>query len=385
MSQVTSSPTNSPGGASRPSGRRRWPGAVVVVVVLVAILVVIADHVTLGYYAIQPGEAQAVGPLVHVPPSKAHKLDGSVLLTDVFLSPVTLLGYVPDLLSSNTDLVPSSEVLGPDTSPAELTDQGYLQMAQSQDSAKTLALRSLGYHVGQREAGALVFSVAPGSPASSTLQVAQIITAVDGKATPNSCAFISAVHSIPAGTVAHLSVEESTVTPQAVVKPGPVVQRDITLGKPRPVPVSGCPGVSGPAQGYVGISVGSQIDYRYPFPIKVDVNQIGGPSAGLAMTLGIMDKLSNGDLTGHRKVAATGTIDPTGAVGDVSGVPQKTIAVEQAGATAFLVPPQELSAARSKATPSLHVYAVSSLGQALSVLRQLGGDVPNPNAATRPS
>jgi PDZ domain-containing protein len=63
-------------------------------------------------------------------------------------------------------------------------------------------------------------------------------------------------------------------------------------------------------------------------------------------------------------------------VEDVGGVPQKTIAVERAGATVFFVPPQELSAARSKATPQLHVYAVSTLAQALRILKHLGGTMP---------
>ena len=73
---------------------------------------------------------------------------------------------------------------------------------------------------------------------------------------------------------------------------------------------------------------------------------IGGPSAGLAMTLGIIDKLSSGRLTGNRIVAATGTIDQNGNVGDVGGVAEKTIAVERAGATVFFVPSVELQAAR---------------------------------------
>jgi PDZ domain-containing protein len=60
-------------------------------------------------------------------------------------------------------------------------------------------------------------------------------------------------------------------------------------------------------------------------------------------------------------------------VGDVGGVPQKTIAVERAGATVFFVPPQEYKAALSKDTPQLHVYAVSTLDQALAILKRLGG------------
>ncbi len=83
---------------------------------------------------------------------------------------------------------------------------------------------------------------------------------------------------------------------------------------------------------------------------------IGGPSAGLAMTLGIIDKLSSGRLTGNRIVAATGTIDQYGNVGDVGGVAEKTIAVERAGATIFFVPSVELGDRRvqgDSATPRL--------------------------------
>ena len=104
---------------------------------------------------------------------------------------------------------------------------------------------------------------------------------------------------------------------------------------------------------------------------------IGGPSAGLAMTLGIMDKLSSGRLTGKRIVAATGTIDQNGSVGDVGGVAEKTMAVERAGATVFFVPSVEFQAAESKATPQLHVYAVNNLNQVLRILKRLGGKVPD--------
>ena len=99
------------------------------------------------------------------------------------------------------------------------------------------------------------------------------------------------------------------------------------------------------------------------------------------MTLGIIDKLSGGDLTGKRTVAATGTIDPQGDVGDVGGVPQKTIAVERAGATVFFVPPQEYAAAMSKDTPQLHVYSVSSLDQALTDTEAPRGHHARPSRA----
>jgi PDZ domain-containing protein len=102
------------------------------------------------------------------------------------------------------------------------------------------------------------------------------------------------------------------------------------------------------------------------------------------MTLGVIDELTGGKLTGGKTVAATGTIDAQGNVGDVGGVPQKTIAVENAGATIFMVPPQELAAAKSKQAKGLQIYAVSTLDQALAVLAAHGGVVP-PEPATATS
>jgi PDZ domain-containing protein len=130
---------------------------------------------------------------------------------------------------------------------------------------------------------------------------------------------------------------------------------------------------------YLGVSLETQQAWHFPVNVRVRIPDVGGPSAGLSMTLGIIDKLSGGHLTGNRVVAATGTIDPEGDVGDVGGVAQKTIAVERAGATVFFVPPQEYQAAMSKDTPQLHVYAVSSLDQALRILKRLGGTVPPGN------
>ena len=123
----------------------------------------------------------------------------------------------------------------------------------------------------------------------------------------------------------------------------------------------------------LGIQPEDQVDYTYPFPVSIDVTNIGGPSAGLAMTLGVIDALTSGSVTGGHTVAATGTMDASGDVGDVGGVPQKTVAVENAGATIFLVPPQEYKAALSKDRPGLKIYAVSTLDQALAVLAAHGG------------
>ncbi|QES48466.1 hypothetical protein DEJ50_12205 [Streptomyces venezuelae] len=122
-----------------------------------------------------------------------------------------------------------------------------------------------------------------------------------------------------------------------------------------------------------------------PEHVKVDLNlaDVGGPSAGLLFSLGIVDKLdgdgSGGDLTGGRTVAGTGTIDAKGAVGPVGGVALKTQAAHRDGATVFLVPKAECSDAQSELPEGLQLIPVTSLTDAVSSLRELkrGGNVPS--------
>jgi len=359
----------------------RTVATVVVVAVLAVVLVgIVASRITLNEYVLSPGQAQAVGPLITVAGTK-HLAKGRILLTDVFVSQVTLLELLPDHLNGNDQLVPASELVDPGISTSELTDQGYLEMAQSQTDAKVAALRRLGYRVPEHDAGAVVTGIVAGSPAASVLQVGQVITAVNGSPTLTACAVTAALHGVPKGGRVTLSIEQRRLTMDGRQQPGPVVRRSVALAPLPPGDDGASACTPGRAHAFLGVETLTQQDFSFPVPVSIDTKDIGGPSAGLAMTLGILDALSGGHLVGDRTIAATGTIAPDGAVGDVSGVPQKTIAVERAGATVFLVPPPELAAALSKATASLHVYGVSTLAQALSVLERLGGRLPPVPAA----
>jgi PDZ domain-containing protein len=115
-----------------------------------------------------------------------------------------------------------------------------------------------------------------------------------------------------------------------------------------------------------------------PFELEIDTGSIGGPSAGLAFTLALIDELSPGELTGGRSIAVTGTVDLSGAVGPIGGLRQKAAAVEQAGVEVFLVPraqaASDLAAARLAAGPGLRIIEVGSLAEALNILESLGGD-----------
>ncbi|MFF4169951.1 S16 family serine protease [Streptomyces sp. NPDC001744] len=115
-----------------------------------------------------------------------------------------------------------------------------------------------------------------------------------------------------------------------------------------------------------------------PAKVKVTLHlaDIGGPSAGLLFSLGIVDKLdgngAGGDLTGGRTVAGTGTIAPDGKVGAVGGVSLKTQAAARDGATVFLVPKAECSDAEAELPKGLRLVPVTALDDAVASLRALG-------------
>jgi PDZ domain-containing protein len=380
--EATAIPPPPGSGAPRHRRRRRWP-----VVTIVAILVFGAAWWILGSwnvneYGITPGDAQPVAPFITVPKSLDHPISGNILLTDVYVQQLTALTYLQErYLSSDSQVISSAALLGPATPENQYVAQGYLEMSQAQSAATAAALTHLGYTISAQNAGALIYGVTPGSPAAGVLKVAQVITAVDGTATTTSCGLVNALHGKQPGTTATLSVEQSTINGTGAFVAGPTVQKKITLGTPpKGLTDTGCGPTTVPSA-YLGIAPETQFAWNFPVKVQVHTADIGGPSAGLSMTLGIIDKLSGGYLTGKRIVAATGTITPEGAVGDVGGVAEKTIAVERAGATVFFVPPQELAAARSKATPQLHVYAVSTLDQALKILERLGGTLSSGHAS----
>ena len=113
-----------------------------------------------------------------------------------------------------------------------------------------------------------------------------------------------------------------------------------------------------------------------PFEITIDTGEIGGPSAGLAFTLTLIDELTEGDLLGGLDVAVTGTIELDGSVGPIGGLPQKASAVRQAGIDYFLVPAgqTDLDAAREVAGDDVELIPVASVDEALAALAELGGD-----------
>jgi PDZ domain-containing protein len=116
---------------------------------------------------------------------------------------------------------------------------------------------------------------------------------------------------------------------------------------------------------------------KLPFELDIDTGRIGGPSAGLAFTLTLIDELTPGELTGGQNIAITGTIELDGSVGAIGGLRQKASAVAQAGVDVFLVPAaqgeEDIAHAREAGGDGLRIIPVATVDEALAVLEELGG------------
>jgi PDZ domain-containing protein len=253
-------------------------------------------------------------------------------------------------------------------------------MIGAQDDAPVAALRRLGYQVPEVDMGAVLYQVQPGTPAASAgLRCNDVITSFDGRPVHTAEQLVADIHASRAGQTVRMvrryfgpngkATGSSTITARLAATPDAVAAA----------------GHEPTSTAFLGVEAATDVTFKMPVSVSIDAGAIGGPSAGLAFTLGIIDLLSGGHLTGGHAVAATGEIDPSGNVVEVGGVAQKTVAVEAAGATAFIVPKGNYADAMSTANGRIKIYPVTTLDQALAVLNSLGGRVPPPNfAASHP-
>ncbi len=281
-----------------------------------------------------------------------------------------------DFFDDDVELIKKKELLGSST-PTQYSQLAAQEMDNSKQAAVVLAFRTLGYTIAEHGQGALVLALAgPDVPVTGLLNPGDAITGIDGTVTPvaRDAVAILQTHKPGDAITIHVAKPNSTDSVPKTVRLG-----TRTADSCVPIATSTEAG-----SGCLGVSLGTkQHKFDLPFDVKIDTSGIGGPSAGLAFTLALIDELTPGELTGGQKIAVTGTIDIDGTVGDVGGVVQKTAAVRHAGATLFLVPPNEFKDAQRHAGKRLKIAQVATLAEALDALLANGGEKPVLAAANR--
>jgi len=304
------------------------------IVVLLLVTMLILFSIPSGQYILLPDVAHPVAPLVEVQGSRPPKA-GTLYFVDVIERRASELEALFPWIHSHASLEPAGVIVPPCATAAQ---------------AAAVALRKLGYHVVVKPTGVVVSQLVAGTNAPCNLQPMDVIVAVDGRPTPTIAALRSALRPVRPGNVVVLRVRRS----------GHVITvRVRTVGVPEE-----------PGQAFVGFAPDQAATIRLPIRVSIDTSGIGGPSAGLAFALEVMEKLGRDVLRGHR-VAATGEMELDGSVAPIGGVEQKTYGVRRAGADVFLVPAGDNARVARRYAGPLRIIPVRTFGQALHALATL--------------
>ena len=301
-------------------------------------------------YIFLPDSARAVEPHVTVAGERPDSDGGGIYFVAVDVRKASLLERLFPGIQEGATVVPASQV-GPRCVSAKERREGELrEMRQSQRDAAAVALRALGHHVEIKKTGALITGVDCNLPAGAKLRPTQIVIEADGELvrTPRDLRRVIRRHS-PGETV------------RLKIRDGPRT-RDVVVGTARDPRNPGSP--------LIGVYPAQSANVKLPFKVEVELEDVGGPSAGLAFALDLMEELGR-DVDRGYKVAATGAIELDGTVVAVGGVKQKAIAARRSKMDVFLVPAGENAREARKHGKGLRVLPIRSFEHALRALKAL--------------
>jgi Lon-like protease len=321
--------------------------------VLLAVVALILWLAPSDSYIFLPDRARPVAPLVAVPGGKTPRDGGGIYYVDVLVRKASWLERLFPSIREGATIVPSSLIQAPGVNEKAQHTEDLRAMSRSQEVAAAVALRALGYKVVARSTGVLVEDVARDAPAAGKLFPTDVIVSVDGRRVRTAQNLRAILARRPAGTTFRIGVRRGGALTQVSVKT-----------------------IAAPEQGgrpILGIIAGQAAAVRLPVNVRINAGDVGGPSAGLAFALDILEQLGRDVDHGHR-VAATGEIELDGTVGPIGGVEQKTIGVRKAGIHVFLVPAGENAAEARRYAHGVRIVPVQNFQQALRALATLPSD-----------
>lgn len=332
---------------SRALSPMRIVGALAALLVAAAIVLYLVPS---NDYLLLPDRAHPVAPLVHVQGGHDPKPPGGIYFVDVFERRASMFESLFPSIHQGATLVPARLIVPPGVSDQAARQVGLREMSISQRIAAAVALRQLGYHVVAKPSGVVVAAIDAGSHAVGKLEPADVIVSVDGASTP---------------TIADLRTQLSKL------KPGDAVTLGIRRGdKQLRLSVRTTADPLDRHRAIVGFAPEQAAAITLPIKVQIDAGNVGGPSAGLAFALEVMEELGRNVDHGYN-VAATGEMNLDGTVTPIGGVRQKIFGVRAAHADVFLVPAGENAAVARRDAGGVRVIAVKSFPQALRALATL--------------
>jgi PDZ domain-containing protein len=303
-------------------------------------------------YILLPDRARPLAPYVKVKGERSDRDGGGIYYVAVEVKKASILEKAFPGIHEGSTLVPAAAILGPTESEKQHQRLELQAMALSQQVGAAVALKALGYPVGLQSTGTLIEAVDPHGPSAGKLRARDVVVTVDGHRT----------HSL-------VDLRQAVRTH----RPGDAVQVAVLRGGTiRRVEVQTVSDPEDPSRPVMGVQTACapRTKIELPIAVHIDLGRVGGPSAGLAFALDVVEELGHNVDRGH-KVAASGEICADGTVVPVGGLKQKTIGARRAGMDVFLVPAGENTADARRYAGSMRVIPVHSFRQALHALATL--------------
>jgi len=327
---------------------------------VLAIIGWLASGLPSTYYFMAPGGSYDVASRLVIPEEQRKEM-GRLAFTAVEVGPASWRQVITTRLTGNGEIVPAEEVRPSSISSQEMAEINARLIDESKSAAAAVALGAAGYDVEISGQGAAVRGVLPGAPADGVLQTDDVIVSVDGQPAGTATEVVEAVRRHEVGDQVRLGI--------------------IREGEPQEVVVGTRNSADEPGRPMVGASIVTrQLDVKLPFPVSIRTDDIGGPSGGLMFALGILDAVTDGDLTGGHFIAGTGTISADGTVGPIGGAREKVVSAERDGAEVFLAPRDNYDEARQAA----HRIQVVPIDQFPNAVQYLCSLTPTPEASATP-
>jgi Lon-like protease len=312
------------------------------------------------WLTLSPGSARDVTDGLTIDGTEVYPPDGTILFLTVSVSRERVNGvqYLRAEIDDEVDLVPEEQITG-GRSRDEVREENAALIRDSKFDAERVALDYLGIEYTYTGTGVTILDVASDAPAADVLHPGDVVTAIDGTATPTDVELREIVQAAAPGDVLTLTVEPATGGGAVALEVETVESEDRTI---------------------LGVVVETRdFDLVLPFDIDFDTGTVGGPSAGLAFSLALIDELTPGELTGGRVVAVTGQIALDGTVLPIGGAAQKAVAAREAGAELMLVPAAtentDNHADAERLNGDMEVRPVATLEEAIAVLaEEYGGN-----------
>jgi PDZ domain-containing protein len=276
---------------------------------------------------------------------------GGIYYVDVLVRRASLLErLLAPLRPEGAELLPERALVAPGQSDADRRRQSLRQMDRSEEIAAAVALRQLGYDVRASADGVIVDAVRSDVPANGVLQPSDVIVSAQGKRVRTPSDLRRLVGRLKPGTVVTIGVRD-----------GPAAK---TLR------IKTVPDPAGSKRALLGVAVSQSARITLPVKVNIDLGDVGGPSAGLAFALEVMEELGR-DVDRGYKVAATGELELDGSVAPIGGAAQKTIGARRAGVDVFLVPAGDNAREARTTADGLRIIPVETFQQALRKLATL--------------